>query len=260
MPSTYGGCLVADTKGALPLAGQVALITGGGTGIGAALAEQLVVEGVEVVLTGRREKVLAATAQRLAELASNAKIHTMAGDITEWATCEHWVTTTLALCGKMDIVVNNAGACGKLALMQEVPEADIHTMVDTNLKGPIFLTQAALTHAFVPQQGGTLLNINSIAGKQPFPYWAVYSATKAGFKALAEAVQDEQRANNIRVINLFPAAVATPLWEPIDAAYVPEEDGMLKPQEVAEAALLALRQAPGTLISEITLSALQPAR
>lgn len=249
-----------DNHNQQPLAGEVALISGGGTGIGAALAMSLAEYGCEVVITGRREAPLHQTASNISNAYPDCKIHVMTGDIRQPDTCQQWVETTLALCGRLDIVVNNAGVCGKLALSQEVPPDDIDAMVDINLKGAMYLTQQALALAFVPNQQGTLVNINSIAGKQPFPYWAAYSASKAGFAAYAKAVQDEHRHNNVRVINLYPAAVKTPLWEPIDLTYVPDDEDMLTAEEVANAALLAICQQPGTVISDITLSALQPSR
>lgn len=242
------------------LAGQVALITGGGTGIGAAIARQLVEHGVTVVLTGRRQAPLDDTAQQLTELFPSPTVYTLTGDVTCPDTCKTWVSETVQRYGRLDILVNNAGVCGKLALLQEVPAADIHAMVDTNLKGPIFLTQQALAQAFVPQQSGTVLNINSIAGKSPFPYWAVYSATKAGLDSLAKALQEEHRHNNVRVLNLYPGAVATPLWEPLDATYVPSDKDMLTADQVADAAVLALKQPANCAISEVTMAALQPPR
>ncbi len=244
----------------LPLHQQVALITGGSSGIGKALALLLAQLGTTVVLTGRRVDALETAKAEILAQSPQATVTLLAGDVSDPDTCDRWVKETLAAHGALHTLVNNAGICMPIGLLQELSAAEVAAMVAINLQGPIYLTQAALKHAMVPNQHGTLLYVNSIAGKSPFPYWAVYDATKAGLKSLSEAVQEEQRMNHIRVMSLYPAAVATPLWEPMDDSLVPDDDGMLPVDAVAQSALFMLQQPHSVVVSDITLSALHPTR
>lgn len=242
------------------LSEQVALITGGSSGIGKALAHRLAKQGTTLVLTGRRQEALDAARTEILTQVPNATITVLSGDVSDADICNGWVSQTLDAYQRLDTLVNNAGICLPIGLLQEVSPADVAKMVAINLLGPTYLTQAALSQAMVPQQHGTLLFVNSIAGKSPFPYWAVYDATKAGLKSLSEAVQEEQRSNHIRVMSLYPAAVDTPLWEPIDASVVPGEDGMLPVGPVADAAEFMLAQPHSVVVHDITMAALHPSR
>jgi NADP-dependent 3-hydroxy acid dehydrogenase YdfG len=110
----------------------------------------------------------------------------------------------------------------------------------------------------VAQRSGTIININSVAGITAYPYWAVYDASKFGLRALTEAVAEEQRGNNIRVVGIYPAAVDTPLWQTIDPNHTPDKAGMLTAQHVADAVWYTWQQPPHCHIKELVLSALNP--
>ena len=236
----------------------VFLITGASSGIGAAIAQTIAQHcpTARLALTGRDTLKLQAVATTLTTLETPPLLLT--GDITSPATSTEWVTNTLNAFGRLDCLVNNAGVCCSIGLVQEVSPQMIDRMIDTNLKGPLYLMQAALSQAMVAQRSGTIININSVAGITAYPYWAVYDASKFGLRALTEAVAEEQRGNNIRVVGIYPAAVDTPLWQTIDPNHTPDKAGMLTAQHVADAVWYTWQQPPHCHIKELVLSALNP--
>ncbi|MFN8615105.1 MAG: SDR family oxidoreductase [Vampirovibrionales bacterium] len=236
----------------------VFLITGASSGIGAAIAQTIATHSpsARLVLTGRHSQRLQNVASSLATLHTQPLLLT--GSVTMPATAQQWVSQTLQTFGQLDCLINNAGVCGPIALAQEVPTDEIDRVIDTNLKGPLYLMQQALSQAMITQQSGTIININSIAGQTAFPYWAVYDASKFGLRALTEAIADEQRSNHIRVTGIYPAAVDTPLWQTVDPHHVPDSAGMLTAQQVADAVWYIWQQPAHCHIKELVLSALNP--
>jgi NADP-dependent 3-hydroxy acid dehydrogenase YdfG len=110
----------------------------------------------------------------------------------------------------------------------------------------------------IQQHGGTIININSIAGKTAYPYWSIYDASKFGLHAITQAVAEEQRHNNIKVVGIYPGAVATPIWEGLEPGHEPDPNGMLDAETIAESVIYILKQPRKAFISDITLSPLQP--
>jgi NADP-dependent 3-hydroxy acid dehydrogenase YdfG len=236
----------------------VVLLTGASKGIGAATARLLASEGYRLLLTGRDEVALNALQQELAATHPATETLLAVGEVRDNTFCEQLVQTAVAKWGQLDVLINNAGLGGKVGLLSEVPVEQIEAMLDTNLKAPILLCRAAL-QVMVPKGQGTIINLNSVAGKTAFPYWAVYDATKFGLRALTEALCEEQRSNGIRVLGIYPGAVATAIWDGLDLQQVPDKTGMLTPEQVAEAVRYALKQPQHVLVSEITLQPLKPA-
>jgi short-subunit dehydrogenase len=242
------------------LTGQTALITGASRGIGEAIARKLAALGANLLLTGRDTTRLATLQAELLILHPTAAIQFLAGDITQPAFCQDLVERALTSFGQLDILINNAGIGGKIALLTEVPNEQITAMIATNLTAPLLMMKYALP-PMVARQSGSIITINSVAGKTAFPYWAVYDATKAGLKAATEAVAQEQQSNNIRVMSIFPGATATAIWDSLDlaAADRPDDSGMMSPFVVADAVVFALCQPPHVYIGDITLSPTRPA-
>jgi NADP-dependent 3-hydroxy acid dehydrogenase YdfG len=110
----------------------------------------------------------------------------------------------------------------------------------------------------VSQQNGTIININSVAGKTAYPYWSVYDASKFGLRAITEAVAEEQSRNNIKVVGIYPGAINTPIWDSLDLAQARNGDGMLDARQISEAVLYVLKQPLKVFIPEITLKPLHP--
>lgn len=240
------------------LAGQVAIVTGASSGIGQVIAEALAARGMRLVLAARRHDKLEALAKILKDRHPALEVRVSPTDVSMAAQVENLVRHTVEAFGRIDVLINNAGVASKIALLQEIPLEEIDRTIDINLKGPIYLMRAALPY-MVRQQGGVIVNINSVAGKTAFPYWSVYDASKFGLHAITAAVAEEQRQNNIKVIGIYPGAVDTPIWNTIELNHEPEREGMLDPETIAEAVLYALDQPAKVLVSDITLSPLKPA-
>ncbi len=244
------------------LKNQVAIITGAGSGIGKAIAKTLAAQGVHLTLCGRTASKLEALAQQLKIDYPEVKLLSIAADVSDATQAETVVTQTIEQFKQVDILINNAGVAGKIALIQEIPPEEVHRILDINLKGAIFMMQHVLLHAMVPRQSGTIINMNSVAGKTAFPFWSLYDASKFGLRAITEAVAEEQRSNNIKVVGLYPGAVDTPLWESIEPAAAenaPNRDGMLDSETLAEAVLYILNQPEKVFIPELSLTPLHPA-
>jgi NADP-dependent 3-hydroxy acid dehydrogenase YdfG len=227
---------------------KVILITGASRGIGKAIALALDAFSPRLVLVARHAEDLAILSQSL-----KSESHVIVADLLETDKLETLVQKAVEEYGRLDVLINNAGIGGKVGLLPELPDAQIHRMVDLNLKVPILLSKYAVAQFTAQDEGGTILNINSIAGKWAFPYWAVYDATKAGLKAFAEALSEEQRHNQTRILNIYPGACATDIWDSVDLAQAPNPEGMLTAEQVAEAVVFALQQPQHVLVSDITL-------
>ena len=200
------------------LDGRVALVSGGGTGIGKAIAAGLAAAGAAVVLTGRRAGVLEQAASEI--VTTGGRVEVAPGDVSRKSDCELVVERTLEAFGSLSILVNNAGVAtpGPLA---EAAEEDVHAMVDIDLKGPIFLTQAALTAL---QDAGlaenaSILNISSSVTFQALENYSIYSAAKAGLDMLTRCWARELASSGVRVNAISPGIVETPVFESMMPRY-----------------------------------------
>jgi short-subunit dehydrogenase len=240
------------------LSGQVVLLTGASRGIGEALAHQLAAAGATLMLSARNQQALEtlATALKIQHPACQVKVHPC--DVQDTQACITLVESTIKQFGQIDVLINNAGIGGKVGLLSEMPLAQLEAMLDTNLKAPLVLAHAVLV-GMAARQSGVIVNINSVAGKTAFPFWAVYDATKAGLKAATEALAEEQRSNGIKVLGIYPGAVDTTIWDSLDLQDNPNREGMLNPEDVAKAVLYALNQPAGVFVSDITLQPTIPA-
>lgn len=236
---------------------QVAIITGASQGIGHAIAEQLARLGIHLVLCARNVEKLQFLAGQLNQNYPAVKTLVLSCDVQEPQQVQNVVDETLKQFQRVDALINNAGVAPKLGLLQEMSLDDIHRTIDTNLKGAIYAMKAVLP-IMVQQQSGTIININSVAGKTAYPFWSIYDASKFGLHAMTQAVAEEQRHNNIKVVGIYPGAVATPLWEGLEPGHEPDKNGMLDVETIAESVAYILQQPRKVFISDITLSPLQP--
>jgi NAD(P)-dependent dehydrogenase (short-subunit alcohol dehydrogenase family) len=217
------------------LASRVALITGSSQGIGKALARELGQQGVHVVLNGRRPGLLAQTESELA--AEGLSVAALAGDISDPACAQALVAFAVERFGKLDILVNNAGAANRGAI-GEVPADSVRTLVEVNLLGTIFPTQAALPQ--LRQQQGTVLFISSLAGLHGLPYNGLYSSTKQALTALSESLRIEESPHHVHVGIAYVGFTANDPRKVIldtdgQPVYLPPRDGMRlqAPEQVA---------------------------
>lgn len=172
----------------------VVLITGSSQGIGKALARQFGRHGYAVMLNARRAERLEATR---AELTTDGlTVAALAGDISDAAFAAELVAHTVETFGQLNVLINNAGAANRGPVAEVAPES-VRTLVEVNLMGTIFPTQAALPHLRATQ--GSVLFVSSLAGLHGLPFNGLYSSTKQALTALTESLRLEERPNGVHV-------------------------------------------------------------
>lgn len=230
------------------LEGQVALVTGGGRGIGRAITLAFAREGARCALAARTAKELEAVVEAIR--ADGGEALAVPTDVTREAEVARLVQAVLARFGRLDILVTSAGA-GAFAPVGASRVEDWDQMIAVNLTGTYLSCRAALEP--MRRQGrGTIINVISLAAKRPIPGTGGYTASKAGALGFTRVLAEEVRREGIRVTALCPGAVDTPFWDGIE--HPPDRARMLRPEAVAEAALLAASQPPGATVEEVVLA------
>lgn len=184
------------------LAGRVALITGGGTGIGLEIARCMAVAGATVIITGRREEILKASAAELGERA-----HYLVNDICDLASLDGLVEELEATYGPLDILVNNAGINMKKPAL-EVTDEDFSRIIHTNLTAVFALTRAAAKR-MVPRRSGTILMISSMAAYYGIDRVVAYAASKSAVEGMVKVLASEFSAHGVRVNAIAPGFIET---------------------------------------------------
>jgi NADP-dependent 3-hydroxy acid dehydrogenase YdfG len=229
------------------LAGQVAIVTGAGRGIGRAVALAFALEGASVVLAARSRADLAAVAGAIRE--SGGVALALPTDVTQDGAVEALVEQTAGELGRIDILVTAAGVAAFGPVAGAKP-ADWDGMLAVNLRAAMVCCHAVLP-TMQRQHRGTIINVGSIAGKRAIPGGAAYAATKAGLAAFSAVLAEELRADGIRVGVIVPGAVDTPLWDAIPGG--PDRARMLRPEDVARVVVLMATLPPGATLEELTL-------
>ncbi|HOG47555.1 MAG TPA: SDR family oxidoreductase, partial [Anaerolineae bacterium] len=190
------------------LDGKVALITGAGTGIGAAIAERFVAEGARICITGRRQAMLDKVAQALPA----GRVVTCAGDVTRLEDARRMVETALGLGGKLDVLVNNAAIDPGGTTVVDIDPELWRRVLETNLTGPLFLMKAAIPH-MIAGGGGSIINIASLAGLRCLPGMPAYCSSKAGLIMLTKQVALDFGPAKIRCNAVCPGGTRTEMLE-----------------------------------------------
>jgi 3-oxoacyl-[acyl-carrier protein] reductase len=233
-----------DTKP--PLAGQVAVVTGAGRGIGAAIARQLAALGATTVLCGRTKSTLDETSRTIADLGGKTEV--IPCDVTVLHQLEYAATRVDSTFGRVDILVNNAGIGGFNELLHALPPEEWDRVLNTNLRGAYYAIRA-FAPLMIRAYSGHIINISSLAGKNALPKGAAYAASKWGLNGLTYSVAEELRPHNVRVSVICPGSVDTELSP--HAGKDPNK--MLQPDDVAHAVAMLVTQAPQSFMSEILL-------
>jgi len=226
-----------------PLAGKVALVTGGSRGIGRAIALRLAELGSHVAICGRNEAKLMET--NAAILALGVRAIALRTDVTQLNDVAKLVDKVESTLGPISILVNNAGM-GSFGPMHEKTEAEWDELMNTNVKS-VFLVSRAVIPGMIERGGGDIINISSLAGKSVFAGGGVYCASKWAVQGLSGCMAEELREHGIRVSTVCPGSVATEFAGrgPKDATKV------LKPDDVAHAVAMIAMQGPQSFVSEV---------
>lgn len=229
-----------------PLVGQVAVVTGAGRGIGAAIAQKLGGLGATAVLCGRTQATLDATAQRIVNAGGKAEV--VPCDVTILHQLEYAAARVESTFGRLDVLVNNAGVGGFNDPLYQLPPEEWDRILNTNLRGVYFAI-----HAFAPMMiraySGHIVNVSSLAGKNPLPKGAAYAASKWGLNGLTYSVAEELRGYNVRVSVVCPGSVETELGPHTGK----DPKKMLRPEDVAHAVAMLVTQAPQSFMSEVLI-------
>lgn len=229
-----------------PLAGQVAVITGAGRGIGASIARSLAALGATSVLLGRTQSSLDETARGIVDRGGKAEV--IPGDVTVLHQLEYAAARVDSTFGRLDVLVNNAGVGGFNEPLHNLAPADWDRILNTNLRG-VYYAIRCFAPLMIRAHAGHIINISSLAGKNALPNGAAYAASKWGLNGLTYSVAEELRKHNVRVSVICPGSVDTELSP--HAGKDPNK--MLKPDDVAHAVEMLVTQASQSFVSEILL-------
>jgi 3-oxoacyl-[acyl-carrier protein] reductase len=228
------------------LNGKIALVTGGGRGIGAAIALRLARLGATTIVCGRTLARLQHTAGQIRSAGGQGEA--MACDVADWNSVAALADRVQKTFGRLDILINNAGIGTFGGPLHTMSVDKWDAMFNTNLRGVFYMIRA-----FVPMMisggGGDIVNISSLAGKNPVPNGAAYSATKWGLNGLTYSVAEELRSHMIRVAVVCPGSTHTEFG----AHEGKSPDKMLTPADVARAVEMLVTQRPQAFISEVLL-------
>jgi 3-oxoacyl-[acyl-carrier protein] reductase len=186
------------------IAGKAALVTGGTRGIGRAIVERLLEDGVRVAFCGTRKDTVDAAA---AELSQTGEAFGVVADVSKLDQVQRLVAAANDRFGGLDILVNNAGA-GVFGAVADLSPVDFDRMIALNLSGVYYSCHTVLP-IYKQRGGGDIVNIGSLAGKNPFAGGAGYNASKFGLLGFSEAMMLDHRAQGVRVSTIMPGSVAT---------------------------------------------------
>jgi len=235
-----------ETGNKASLVGQVAVVTGAGRGIGAAIAAKIAQMGAAVVLCGRTRGPLNSTAAAISKAGGRAEAFEC--DVTDLRSVEAVAAHVDKALGRIDILVNNAGVGGFGGPLHQLPPESWDQVLNTNLRG-VYYGIRAFAPMMIRARTGHIINISSLAGKNALPNGAAYAASKWGLNGLSYSVAEELRGYNIRVSVICPGSVDTEL-----SPHTGKDPAkMLQPADVAHAVAMLATQAPQSFVSEILL-------
>lgn len=199
------------TKAAERLANKIVLITGASSGIGAATAKEFASAAngnIKLILTARRVNRLTELEAELTKAYTSIRIHTAKLDVSDASAIKPFVSGLPTEFANIDVLINNAGKALGRDVVGSITQEDISGMMQTNVLGLINMTQAVLP-GMQKRNSGTIVNIGSIAGKEPYPGGSVYCASKAAVNFFTHSLRKELISTRIRVLEVDPGAVET---------------------------------------------------
>ena len=232
------------------LSGQIALVTGGGTGIGKAIAKAMLAEGAKVIIVGRKEEVLK---EAQTELGSGTEIKVC--DVTQEEQVNKVYADIMINHGRIDILINNAGMAAR-AKSYEMSYDMWKKVVDVNLNGAFLCARGAMK-IMVNQKSGRIINIGSISGQMGRPENAPYTATKFAIEGLTRAFALDGRDHGIAVSVIHPGNAATNIWKGREE--VSEREGLIPLEDLGKLAITMLTMSPNVnILGSVILPITQP--
>lgn len=236
---------------------RTVLITGATSGIGAATAEMLAKNGYRLTITGRRDDRLTKFCEKL-KIDFGAEVHSLCFDIRNNDQTRKAIESLPENFQHIDILINNAGLASGLNTVQDGVLEDWERMIDTNIKGLLYITRL-VSPGMVARRSGHIINISSIAGKETYPMGNVYCATKHAVESLTKAMRIDMLQYGIKVSSVSPGAVNTEFslvrfkgdQERADAVY--QGFRPLSAADVAEAILFAISRPPHVNIDDMLI-------
>ncbi len=216
-----------------------ALVTGGSSGIGLAIARVLKEEGFGLTLASRTAENVEAAAEQLG-------VDAVAADVSKPEDCERAVEQHVERHGGLDVLVNSAGI-GIAARLEEAQLKHIDRQLAINVRGLALVTQAAIPHLRTSR--GWIVNLASIAGTEPVPILPIYAATKAAVISLTHSLNEDLDADGVRAIAICPGFVDTPMAEYSGLS----GDEMIQPEDCAEVVRMCLRLSPRARIPQVVI-------
>jgi NAD(P)-dependent dehydrogenase (short-subunit alcohol dehydrogenase family) len=228
-----------------------AIVTGGTRGIGRAIVEALLVEGISVCLSARHQNEIDDAVKQLE--GRDGRAIGFACDVRDYGQVKHLIDHAVKELGGLDILINNAGI-GMFETVAETSPEDFRAVLETNLFGVFYCCHEAIP-AMKKRGGGYIINISSLAGANPHPRMAAYNASKFGLNGFSEALMQEIRHDNIKVSYIMPGSVNTEFGgdSPSD-----EKSWQLTPQDIARVVVDLLKHDDRALPSRIEIRPSKP--
>jgi NAD(P)-dependent dehydrogenase (short-subunit alcohol dehydrogenase family) len=234
----------------MSLRDKVALVTGGGSGIGKAIAKALLAEGCKVIINGRNEEKLN---QAKSELGDN--VESIVCDVTDEGQVENTFKGIISNYGKFDILINNAGMAAK-AKAHELKYETWKKVINVNLNGAFLCAREAMK-IMIKQKSGRIINIGSISGQMSRPENAPYTASKFGLEGLTRALALDGREHGIAVSILHPGNVGTDIWKGREE--IAEREGLIPLEDIGKLAVTMLSMSPNVnILGSVILPITQP--
>jgi NAD(P)-dependent dehydrogenase (short-subunit alcohol dehydrogenase family) len=240
------------------LEGRVALVTGGTRGIGLAVVHGLLEVGMKVAFSARTPSAVDALVQEMTDRGEGEEEREVLGlvaDVRDPDACQRMVADTVERFGTLDVLVNNAGV-GIFHPIHEMPLEDWQTQIETNLSGVFYLTRAAVPH-LKDSSNAWIINIGSLAGRNPFAGGGAYNASKFGLLGLSEAMMLDLRYEGIRVSLIMPGSVDTAFGGRPSGE---KEGWALTPEDVSQAVLDLLSYPGNAHVSRVEMRPSRPPR
>jgi len=228
---------------------KTSLITGASRGIGRAIALALAREGSKVMLAARGQADLEAVAREIRALGGEAEVAVT--DMREEPSIRQMIAAAALRFGGLDILINNAGL-GHFVPVAEMTTEQWDEMFGVNMRAVFIATREALP-LLRKQKESFIVNIASLAGKNTFANGGGYTATKWGLRAFSQCLMLEERKNGVRVLAVCPGSVDTGFGHPAGQAPAASSRQIIKPEDVAETIVMALKMPQRTMVSEIDI-------